>query len=84
MDEELRKAIHHLLHIWLQYGSGGSRARASWPGNNGELLLDHKNMQAGEQASAFLERHGVGKDVGYSFAVNALGRQIMDDESLFE
>lgn len=76
MDLELRKAIHHLLWIWAQYGPSENINYAD------KLRLDHQFMSAGEQAGDFLASHGVGIDEGREIKLTPLGMEIYNDESL--
>lgn len=79
LEIETRRAIHHLLWIWHQYGN---------PTTFGEptthMELSHSCMKAGEDAADFLERLGLGEDVGDTFVVNEAGLLIMYDDTLEE
>lgn len=69
MDKQLREAAHHLIWIWFQYG-GGTETK------DGRVMLEHRNMQAGEQAADFLEELGLGEDMGYHFELNEAGKAL--------
>lgn len=64
-EKEFEQAIHHLLWIWRQYG-----------GNS----FSHGYMQAGEQATDFLEKHGYGHDQGWCFEPNEKALGLMNKE----
>lgn len=70
---EFEKAIYNLLWVWYQYGN-----------NKEQTGLMHLCMGAGENASDFLERHGFGEDVGWSFEPNEKALVLMDNSSLDE
>ena len=74
MDITLKKAIHHLLHIWFQYQHANSKVA--------NISVSHQCMTAGEDAADFLEKLGLGHDDGYNFVLNDKAREIMNDESL--
>lgn len=74
-----RKAIHHLLWVWLQYDRTNNHYVAGK-----ECHLEHRNMQAGERATDFLEARGLARDQGYQAELTAEGLAIMEDESLGE
>ncbi len=71
---EFEKAIYNLLWVWDQYNSWGS--------SNGNFT--HACMSSGENASAFLERHGYGVDEGYCFRINQKAKNIMENSNLEE
>lgn len=64
---EFEKAIYNLLWVWYQYGN-----------NTEQTSLMHACMGAGENASYFLERHGYGKEVGWTFELNEKAMKLMD------
>lgn len=70
---EFEKAIYNLLWVWYQYGN-----------NKEQTSLTHACMGAGENASDFLERHGFGKDAGWSFEPNEKALELMDNSNLDE
>lgn len=72
MNPETKIAIHHLIWIWYQYGGGSEQ--------EGKIVLPHKSMGAGEQATDFLCDLGLGVDTGYQFELNAAGMEIFNAE----
>ncbi len=70
---EFEKAVYNLLWVWYQYSD-----------NKEQTSLMYSCMGAGENASDFLERHGFGKDVGWSFEPNEKALELMDNSSLDE
>lgn len=73
MDSEILKAAHHLIWVWYQYGGGATSAE-------GRVQLEHRNMNAGEGASDFLEGLGLGSDFGYYFELNDAGMQLFNED----
>ena len=74
---DLEKAIHHLLWVWLQYGSYGQDSGNPEKKN---VFLDHLCMVAGENASEFLEKLGYGYAVARGFVPNDKGYLLMQAE----
>lgn len=75
MNDDVRRVAHHLLWVWYQYGKG-------YEDEAGNIRLEHRNMQAGEQASDLLTELGLGEDAGYDFVLNAAGRALLFDEEI--
>lgn len=73
-----RKAIHHMLWIWLQYASHTEHEEGK------HCYLPHQCMQAGERATDFLEARGLAKDQGWQAELTADGLTILEDDSLGE
>ena len=71
MTEHLTEAIHHLLWIWYQYGGGATDGK-------GSTSFPHQAMQAGERATDFLVKFGLGRDQGWQFELNRRGVDIMN------
>jgi hypothetical protein len=68
MNEETRKAIHHLLAIWSQYGN------VTIDGDVTFYRTDY--MKAGEHAATFIASLGLGETDGFALTLNEKGRAI--------
>ena len=77
MTPEIRIAAHHLIWVWYMYG-GGTNSK------DGFIQLEHRNMQAGEQAAEFLENLGLGEDMGYHFELNRAGMALWEWDPAME
>jgi hypothetical protein len=72
MDQTTRKAIHHLLAIWGQYGNVIETEEGT--------VYQTDYMHAGEHAAEFLVSLGLGKSDGYALVLNDKGREIERSE----
>lgn len=72
---DLRKAAHHLIWVWYQYGGG-------YESESGTICLPHRNMQAGEGACDLLTDLGLGQDQGWQFELNDAGRKLFDVDDI--
>jgi len=70
--DELDHALNNLMWVWSQYGEG-SHDRHDENGKLVSVYLEHRCMQAGEQAGEMLEKHGLAVDIGWGLELTEKG-----------
>ena len=84
-EAALTQALHHLIWVWYQYGNGEtlSEVRKRSPlvprdCVNGDVILSHRCVSAGEEAGQFLEFLGLAENKFPYVRLTVAGIDLMD------